>query len=649
MASQALYRKWRSQTFAELVGQEHVVQTLRNAIAQDRVAHAYLFTGPRGVGKTSVARLLAKAVNCLAELDARPCGACPMCSAIAEGSAVDIIEMDAASHTSVEDAREIIERVQFRPGEARYKVYIIDETHMLSTAAFNALLKTLEEPPDHALFILATTEAHKVPQTILSRCQKFVFKRHSIRDIAAHLAHIAADEGVALEPAAAEAIARAATGSLRDALSVLDQLMAYGSDAVTLAQVRDTLGASEAAEVVALIDALLDADLPAALHAVGAIADQGADLRQFARDLVERLRALLLLKASGDSSLLDITEDDLVSLQAQEERADTSALLGWVRLFSALDQQLRTSPFGQLPLELAVVESLVASTPPAQPGASARPNAAPSRPIPQPPAPRPAVPSPAQNVQPGEPPSSRRLAQLERSEPAPADPAPAPARPAAEATPPPEAAVPPAQEAPAPKWTPMAEELLPPVSGPGEVPAPPAYLDEAPPLGLPAPAARVEEPAPAVPQPAPEQQPAPPDVAEPEPAADESAAFLLSDVEKIWSDVVNNVKPFRDGRLIYALLKDVRPINVEGNTLVLLANSEFHKKQVEKENYRRVIEKVLARAVGTQVIIRCTLDQKDAMSDTRKQREAAHKDEWVEAVRNIFDADIIDIEFYQEP
>src|SRR5690349_370542 len=249
MASQALYRRYRSQTFDELIGQEHIVQTLRNALAEGRIAHAYLFTGPRGVGKTTVARLLAKAVNCTADEALRPCGACESCRAVAEGRAVDVIEMDAASHTSVDDARELIERVQFRPTSARMKVYVIDECHMLSTAAFNALLKTLEEPPDHALFILATTESHKVPATYLSRCQRFTFNRHSIAATAEHLRRIAETEQIALEPGVAEAIARAATGSMRDALSILDQLMAYGSGTIRLEQVRGLLGATEAQEV----------------------------------------------------------------------------------------------------------------------------------------------------------------------------------------------------------------------------------------------------------------------------------------------------------------------------------------------------------------------------------------------------------------
>src|SRR5215207_1102569 len=389
MASQALYRRYRSQTFSELIGQEHIVQTLRNALAEGRIAHAYLFTGPRGVGKTTVARLLAKAVNCTADMSQRPCGECQSCQAIADGRAVDVIEMDAASHTSVEDAREIIERVQFRPTSGEYKVYIIDEVHMLSTAAFNALLKTLEEPPGHALFILATTENHKVPATILSRCQRFTFSRHTISSTSAHLREIAAAEGFTLDPGAPEAISRAATGSMRDALSILDQLMAYGSGTITLEQVRGLIGATEAQEVAALVDALIGGNLAGALRAIAGVAAQGADLRQFTRDLVERLRALMLLKAGGDRELIDVTDDDLAALEHQAAAGELGALLHWVKLFSGLDHQLRTSAYGQLPLELAVVEAIAAPAAPSAHSAGSRPaetasgsGVAPARPAP---------------------------------------------------------------------------------------------------------------------------------------------------------------------------------------------------------------------------------------------------------------------------
>lgn len=418
MSTQALYRRYRSQTFDELVGQEHIVRTLRNAIVDGRIGHAYLFTGPRGVGKTTVARLLAKAVNCLAEPVERPCGTCTMCTAIAEGSAVDVIEMDAASHTSVDDAREIIERVQFRPAIGRYKVYIIDEVHMLSTAAFNALLKTLEEPPGHAMFILATTEIHKVPATILSRCQRYTFNRHNVTDTVAHLRAIAVQEGIALEDGAAEAIARAATGSMRDALSIFDQLMSYGGGVITVAQIQGLLGVTATQEILNLTTAFLDADVGAALAVVARVAGQGADIRQFARDIVNHLRTVMLVKADPQGDALDVAEHEAEVIRDHARRASMPALVGWLKRLSELDYELRTSPYGQLPLELAVVESITAplpSAPAAQPVAPpSRATAAPpprsepaTRPVANPPAPAPTPraepPAPSREVAPPEP------------------------------------------------------------------------------------------------------------------------------------------------------------------------------------------------------------------------------------------------------
>src|SRR5512135_3099915 len=232
--SQSLYRKWRPQTWDEVIGQEHVVQTLRNAVTSDRVAHAYLFAGPRGTGKTTTARLLAKAVNCLEEeLSLRPCGKCAYCQAVNEGRFLDLIEIDAASNTSVEDVRDLRDKINFSPNQGRYKVYIIDEVHMLSTAAFNALLKTLEEPPAHAIFILATTEVHKIPATVLSRCQRHEFRRIPVSDIVTELKHLAQGENIQVSEEALYLVARQSTGSLRDAVSLLDQLASTGSD-VTL-------------------------------------------------------------------------------------------------------------------------------------------------------------------------------------------------------------------------------------------------------------------------------------------------------------------------------------------------------------------------------------------------------------------------------
>ncbi|WP_298402134.1 DNA polymerase III subunit gamma/tau [uncultured Chloroflexus sp.] len=582
MAVQSLYRKWRSQTFAELVGQEHVVQTLRNAIAEDRVGHAYLFTGPRGVGKTTMARLLAKAVNCLhPDPAARPCGTCEMCTAIAEGRAVDVIEMDAASHTSVEDAREIIERVQFRPSVARMKVYIIDETHMLSTAAFNALLKTLEEPPDHALFILATTEVHKVPATILSRCQRFTFVRHSVTSMAAHVRRIAAAEGIALADGAPEAIARAATGSMRDALGILEQLASFVEGPITLHHVQRLLGMTAAAEVDALIAALLAADLTAALRAVNAVANQGADLRQFARDLVERLRAVMLLKATGDRTLLDLGDDEAAQLAQWAQQAEMTALVQWVKLFSNLDYQLRTTPYGHLPLEVAVVEALLAPAPAAQPAA----------PRPQPARPQPAAPVVAprsQPVVPAEPPRPSVASQR-----APADSPPVAPSPPSE----------PAMPAPAPVADPP--------------PPPPAAWV----------AAQQARP------------PADPAVAR---AADAELS-LLEQLEATWEDFKRDVRP--RSPTVQALLNSARPYDVEGNTIVLLVSSSFHKERLEEPKNRAIIEEVLRRRLGKVYAVRCTIEGKSVEpTDLRGKIREARKDELVRAALNIFDAQIVDIE-----
>jgi DNA polymerase-3 subunit gamma/tau len=780
MASQALYRRYRSQTFSELIGQEHIVQTLRNALAEGRIAHAYLFTGPRGVGKTTVARLLAKAVNCTSTQELHPCGVCESCVAIADGRAVDMIEMDAASHTSVDDAREIIERVQFRPTSGTYKVYVIDECfrynelvtladgskhpigkiveeqwqtevlsynettqqiepkpiarhmrkqpslpmvrvtlnnnraivctlnhkfytpqgllragelapgqfvyanfermtrhqfevvagaalgdgnlgltdskmayrgqfcpplddmivnglavskvkkvervppteyvynievadnhnyfvrdilvsncHMLSTAAFNALLKTLEEPPPHALFILATTEVHKVPATILSRCQRFTFNRHTVAAMAAHLHTIAAAEQVVLEPGVAEAIARSATGSMRDALSVLDQLMAYGSGTITLAQVRGLLGATEAQEVAALVDALIAGDVAGALRTLNAVAAQGADLRQFTRDLVERLRALMLLKAGGDPALLDVTEDDLGSLERQSAAVDLGSVLDWVKLFSELDYKLRTSAYGQLPLELAIVGAIAARAEsrrmegpaPAAPtiqGAAAQP----PRPAPRP------VAAPAKAPTPrDDPPQAPPSAQDAGQQLAPAEP---PIEHAAPVEPPPPA---------------QAGELKP-------------------------------APAPAEPQPMAEPAESESDLSE-RIASDNVAAAVLDQVESVWDDVLQGIKA-RD-RTLFVLLTSsggVKPIDLKDDVIVFEVKNDWQVKRIEQPTPRRVIETVLSKYMGANYRISCVAEaqHREHPNMRREQIRNSRKDQHVKAAINIFDADIIDVE-----
>jgi len=361
MTAQALYRKWRPQTFDELVGQRHVVRTLRNALLSGRVHHAYLFAGPRGTGKTTTARLLAKAVNCLAPEEERPCNECDICVAINEGRLLDLIEIDAASNTGVDDVRELRERVGFRPNEARYKVYVIDEVHMLSNAAFNALLKTLEEPPEHAIFVLATTEPHKILPTVLSRCQRFDFHRISIEEMVDRLAWLAEQERIEVERQALALIARQATGSMRDAESLLDQLASYNEGGITVEEMRAVLGVGADETVMRITQALADGDVAKGLEAINAAVDKGTDPRQFARQMVEHMRALLLLRLESGVVPPHIPEALLPALQDQAAAFSRRELATCVRLFNQAAQEAKGGWQPQLPLEMAFIEASLPS------------------------------------------------------------------------------------------------------------------------------------------------------------------------------------------------------------------------------------------------------------------------------------------------
>ncbi|WP_205481787.1 DNA polymerase III subunit gamma/tau [Sphingomonas arenae] len=325
-----LARKYRPQSFAELIGQDAMVQTLGNAIAQNRIAHAFLMTGVRGVGKTSTARLVAKALNCIGP-DGKggptidPCGVCEPCRAIAEGRHIDVIEMDAASHTGVDDVREIIEAVRYSAVSARFKIYIIDEVHMLSKSAFNALLKTLEEPPEHVKFLFATTEVNKVPVTVLSRCQRFDLRRIPAEKLAEHFARVAQAEGIEVEPEALAVVARAAEGSARDGLSILDQAIAHGQGKVTAEQVRAMLGLADRGRTRQLLVTLLSGDAAAVLEQLDSAHALGIDPSALLRGLMESVHAVTRAKAGAGG-------DVLASAEEREAAADLAGKLGWATL-----------------------------------------------------------------------------------------------------------------------------------------------------------------------------------------------------------------------------------------------------------------------------------------------------------------------------
>ena len=356
--AQAYYRKFRPHGWDEVVGQEHVIRTLRNAVAQGNIAHAYLFAGPRGTGKTTTARIIAKAVNCLADdLAARPCNTCDHCKEIDQGRFLDLIEIDAASNTSVDDVRDLREKINFMPSQGRSKVYIIDEVHMLSNAAFNALLKTLEEPPAHAIFVLATTEVHKIPATVISRCQRHEFRRIPLNFIQAHLKEIAEREGIQVEAPAVTAIARQATGSMRDAVSLLDQLASTGLS-VTLELTQQVLGTAASQNVLELVEALLRQDSGQGIRVINRALDGGSDPRQFGRQIVDTLRVILMVKM-GNSELVEINHDEAETVKEYANSFTLPNLLTAIHLFDRAAQSASVGWQPGLQLEMAFSRAAV--------------------------------------------------------------------------------------------------------------------------------------------------------------------------------------------------------------------------------------------------------------------------------------------------
>lgn len=358
MSYTALYRKFRPQDFADVKGQEHIVTTLRNQIKADRIGHAYLFCGTRGTGKTTVAKIFAKAVNCGQPVDGSPCGECAVCRAIAAGNSMNVIEIDAASNNGVDNIRQIREEVEYRPTEGKYKVYIIDEVHMLSIGAFNALLKTLEEPPSYVIFILATTEAHKIPITILSRCQRYDFRRISIDTISDRLTALMEKEQIKVEEKAIRYVAKAADGSMRDALSLLDQCIAfYLGQELTYDKVLETLGAVDTEVFGRLLRQILDKNISGAIGTVDEIVIEGRELGQFVTDFTWYLRNLMLVQGSDDmEEVLDISSENLALLKEEAEMVSAEILMRYIRIFSELGSQVKYASQKRILIEIAVIK-----------------------------------------------------------------------------------------------------------------------------------------------------------------------------------------------------------------------------------------------------------------------------------------------------
>jgi DNA polymerase-3 subunit gamma/tau len=354
----ALYRKFRPQEFEDVKGQEHIVTTLKNQIKADRIGHAYLFCGTRGTGKTTVAKIFAKAVNCEHPVDGSPCGQCPTCKGITDGTSMNVIEIDAASNNGVDNIRQIREEVAYRPTEGKYKVYIIDEVHMLSAGAFNALLKTLEEPPAYVIFILATTEAHKIPITILSRCQRYDFHRISIDTIAARLSELMEEEHVDVEERALRYVAKAGDGSMRDALSLLDQCIAFHlGETLTYENVLEVLGAVDTEVFSKLLRQILDKNITGVIAKLDELVNEGRELGQLVNDFTWYLRNLLLLQSSDNmEDVLDMSADNLATLKEEAGMIEPEVLVRYIRVFSELGNQIRYATQKRILIEIALIK-----------------------------------------------------------------------------------------------------------------------------------------------------------------------------------------------------------------------------------------------------------------------------------------------------
>jgi len=572
----SVYRRWRPQTFEEIIGQERITRTLQNAIKAGRTSHAYLFAGHRGTGKTTTARIFAKALNCLNGPTPTPDNTCPACEAISRGVSMDVIEIDGASNTSVDDVRDLKEKIVLAPTESRYKVYIIDEVHMLSTSAFNALLKTLEEPPAHAVFILVTTEPHRIPPTVLSRCQRFDFRRVSFGEISARLRAIAEADGIAIDDAALAQIARNADGSVRDAESVLDQLSAYNDGRIGKELVTGVLGLVDEETASAFAEATLGRDVAAALRLAQEATDSGRDIRQLLRTLLEYFRDLLLVKTCGPAArdILDAPAEHVAHLTKQAEGAGVSDLLRAVRVLNDAVTDARWSAQPRLALEVALIRL-------------ARPETDPS--------------------------TEGLLARIERLEAGGET-----AQPSAGSSPPAERISPANAPAPAPR--------TPPASRPAPARRPTQRGDALPQME-PARAGNGNDHRVSTAERGGGMRENTSGVGD-RPAGDNAAEratphradaapgerMTIDDVRRQWARVLEDIK--RTKMICHALLIDGTPLEVSGNVLVVGLRSAytFHVDNLNRSENREVVEGALSRVLGHQVRFQCRLFESSGTS-----------------------------------
>ncbi len=566
----SFYRKWRPQTFEDVFGQERVIRTLQNAIASGRIVHAYLFCGYRGTGKTTTARLLAKALNCERGPTPTPCNVCVNCRAISDGTSLDVIEIDAASNRGIDEIRDLREKITRVPVGSRYNVYIIDEAHMLTTEAANALLKTLEEPPAHAVLVLVTTEPHRLPPTITSRTQRFDFKRIPQATIVERLRTIAAEEGFTIDDDALRLIARSADGALRDAESLLDQLGAFGQGTVTTADALAVLGVVEEEVTQELADAIIAGDAARCLVAAGRAVDEGRDVRQLLRGLVEQFRDLLVVAVVAEpQGILETSDARLASLRAQSAKINPAAITQKIRLLAAAEADARQTTQPRIVLEMALLRAARPEMDPSLDGLSAR------------------------------------VAALERGG--------APARDAA---------------GPAPTPTPKPAEVPPPAAPDGapRTRAPRPGRGDPPPDRRPARAEPERAPAPA-----PEAAVPTPPAAEPAPDAG-AAAVSFELLQTKWGRVMEEVKA--QTRTVHAFLLESSPREFAGNELVLGVRHRFHMENLQDRKNRMIVEDALARVLGAPVRLRFTLDDTPAPPDIPVEEPAAGENVLIsEAVR----------------